>query len=163
MLKPIAPVFVFLALSAGSAQAGGWATAGLAPPPDRIAAEEVWEAQITVLQHGRTPLAGVVPTLTIKRDGEAKTFTAAPTDQTGVYVARVKFPSSGEWRYEVNDGFPTAAGRVHTFGPVQVAARPAGGGSSVWFIAVPVALLAAAAGAVGLRRRSSARPASAPA
>jgi hypothetical protein len=116
---------------AGAAWAGGWATAGVGPPPDGgISAGDTWNAQITILQHGVTPLTGVNPTLTIRNSaGKAVTFPAKPTDKAGVYVAAVKFPSTGDWRYEVYDGFGTYSGaKMHTFGTITVGGE--GGGSS---------------------------------
>ena len=43
---------------AGTASAGGWATAGVSPPPDDPTAGSTWDAKITILQHGQTPLVG---------------------------------------------------------------------------------------------------------
>jgi hypothetical protein len=155
----IALVLVLLTLAAGSAQAGGWATAGLAAPPEGIAAGEVWNARVKLLQHGRTPLEGVKPTVTIRGDGTTKTFAASPTGEPGVYVAHVSFPSGGEWRYEVNDGFTGGVGLVTSFPQLEVAPRAGGGGgTSAWWIALALPALAAA-GALALRRRASGRPA----
>ena len=73
---------------------------------------------ITVLQHGRTPLEDVQPTLTIRNGDATKTFAAKPTGKPGVYAASVTFPSAGQWTYEVNDGFITQ--QPHTFPAVQI-------------------------------------------
>jgi YtkA-like len=121
------------ALAAGPAAAGGWATVGLDSVPGGIRAGEAWTVRLTILQHGRTPLEGVQPELTIsKADGAAdRTFAATPTRQPGVYRASVVFPSAGSWDYVVDDGFSAR----HSFGPVRVAdATGAAGG------AVPVAV-----------------------
>ena len=110
-----------------TASAGGWATVGLTPPPEGIRSGERWLATITVLQHGRTPLVGVQPTLTIREAGGAtRRFRATPTSKDGVYRASVVFPSAGSWRYVVDDDFSAR----HRFAPVEVAqgkAVPAGG------------------------------------
>jgi len=87
-----------------------------------------------VLQHGRTPLDGLKPTLTIRKSpprvtsGVAKgrpttrTFAARPTGSPGVYRARVVFPSAGTWRFEVYDGFVQYNGaRTHRYAPVRIA------------------------------------------
>jgi LPXTG-motif cell wall-anchored protein len=116
---------------AATAWGGGWATAGVGPPPDGgISPGEIWNAEVTILQHGVTPLVGVSPTLTIRNDsGKAITFPAKPTKKPGVYVAAVKFPSAGKWRYEIYDGFGTYGGaKTHTFGPITVGGDT--GGSS---------------------------------
>jgi hypothetical protein len=115
--------------AAGIASAGGWATAGVSPPPDDPTAGSTWDAKITILQHGQTPLMGVIPTLTLKGDGgKREAFEAAPTDEPGVYLAKVKFPAAGSWSYEVDDGFTQyGQAQTHTFGAISVGAASSGG------------------------------------
>jgi hypothetical protein len=152
-------------IPAGVASAGGWATAGVGPPPDGgIGAGDTWNAQVTILQHGQTPLVGVKPTLTIRNDaGKAVTFPAKPTGKPGVYVAKVKFPSAGKWSYEVYDGFTQYGGaKTHTFGAITVGGA-GGGGSS--FPVLPsiggaaLVLLAAAGLLLLIRRQRRTAPA----
>jgi YtkA-like len=159
-MKKILLALVALAVLAPAASGGGFATVGLSSlPADDLKAGGTWSVDLTVLQHGQTPLEGVQPTVTLRSDGGdiAGPFAATPTKQPGVYHAEVRFPSSGTWRYEVNDGFT----QVHTFKPVEVG--PASSPSS--FPAVPVggvalALLLAAALVLFLRRsRSAPQPA----
>lgn len=150
---------------AGVASAGGWATAGVSPPPDGgVGAGDTWNAEVTILQHGKTPLVGVKPTLTIRNDsGKAVTFPAKPTGKPGIYLAKVKFPSAGEWRYEVYDGFGTYGGaKTHTFAAITVGGADSGGSS---FPLLPslggagLALLAAAALVLLIRRQRRTAPA----
>ena len=150
---------------AGTASAGGWATAGVNQPPDDPTAGSTWDARITILQHGQTPLAGVSPTLTlIGEGGKRVTFPAKPTDETGVYVASVKFPSAGSWSYEVYDGFTQYGGaQRHTFGAISVGAA-SGSGSGSDFPTVQVALGVLLALGLGIAllvgmRRNRPRPA----
>ncbi len=120
---------------AGVAAAGGWATVGLSSLPAGVGAGEPWDVELTVLQHGRTPLAGVEPTLTIRNvdSGEKRTFAAKPTDRVGVYAVRVVFPSSGTWAYEVYDGFGEYGGaQTHTFKPVTIAGTGSDGTPLAW-------------------------------
>jgi hypothetical protein len=152
---------------AGVASAGGWATAGVSPPPDGgLGAGDTWNAEVTILQHGQTPLVGVKPTLTIRNDaGKAVTFPAKPTGKPGVYVAKVKFPSGGKWSYEVYDGFTQYGGaKTHTFGAINVGG--AGGGDSSFPVLPSIGgaalVLLAAAGLLLLIRRQR-RTAPAPA
>lgn len=125
---------------AGTASAGCLATVALGPPPAGIAPGETWTAEMTVLQHGRTPLPDAStarPTLTIVNDstGERRTFTAHPTKDPTTFAAAVAFPSAGSWRYEVFDDFTSAGGkpepcaRTHTFPAVAVGGSAAGGGT----------------------------------
>src|SRR5919108_6638876 len=150
----------------GAAAAGGWATAGLAPPGDGIQAGDTWNARVTILQHGRTPLSGVEPTVTIRNDaGKTVTFSALPTGEAGVYEAKVKFPSGGAWSYEVYDGFEQYGGaQRHTFGPVTIEPR-SGNGISFWPILLfglalaAVLVVGAVAWVTRSRQRRSAIPA----
>ena len=139
--------------TAGAAGAGGWATAGLAPPPDDIAPGQTWAADVTVLQHGRTPLEGVQPAVLVTNAGSGKTlrFDAKPTGKPGVYRAHVTFPSGGDWRYAVDDGF----GRTHTFAPFEVAGASSGTSFPLaeTLAGVAVALVAAVALLLFLRRQ----------
>ena len=149
---------------AASAGAGGWATAGLGPPPDDIRAGETWNAEVTILQHGRTPLAGVRPAVVIRnaKTGATKRFRATPTDTAGVYRAQVRFPSGGAWRYEVYDGFTAYGGaKHHTFAPVDVASAAGGDGArDVWVLAgVLLFVLTVPATLLALSRRTRLRPA----
>lgn len=135
--------FAALTLPAVAA-AGGWATAGVQPPPESLGPGDTWKAQITVLQHGNpeTPLSGVEPTLTIKSGSTSKTFKAKPTDKAGVYVAEVVFPSTGKWHYEVHDGFGTYGGaQTHVFAPIEIG--PAGSSDGFPTVSIVAVILAA--------------------
>jgi hypothetical protein len=148
-----------------SAAAGGWATVGLAPP-DGIGPGETWKAELTILQHGVSPLAGVKPRVIVTRGDARRAYAAAPTGKPGVYRAEVVFPTAGTWRYEVDDGFSA----THTFPPVRVggggaktvvaasASTPSrdGGGPDIWLALAAAAgagLIAVLAGAALQRRR----------
>lgn len=147
MKKLLLALAVVTAVAAPLAGAGGWATVGLSSLP----AGERWSVDLTVLQHGRTPLEGVAPVVTITNgNGASQQFTGTPTGEPGVYRANVVFPSPGTWSYEIWDGFT----RTHTFKPVEIAA-PSGGGSFPFLLlgfAVVLALSLAAA-TVAYRRR----------
>jgi hypothetical protein len=141
-----------------AATAGGFATVQLSSLPAGTDAGGTWTPTMTILQHGVTPLDGLLPAVRITdQNGELTTFAAKPTGEPGKYVAEVEFPSAGTWRYEIWDGFS----QTHTYSPVTIGD---GGGSS--FPTVPVAgvVLAAVALAGGLlvalrRRRPGPRPA----
>jgi len=112
---------------AAPAAAGGWASAGLGPPDSGIGAGDTWNAEVTILQHGVTPLVGVSPVVKISKGGETHDFPAAPTGKDGVYLAKVKFPSEGSWTYQVDDGFS----QTHSFAAVQVGPGSGDGGFSI--------------------------------
>jgi hypothetical protein len=132
-----------------SALAGGWATAGLGPPDDGIGPGDTWNAKITILQHGITPLSGVHPTVTIQNGSTSKTFEATATEEPGVYLAKVVFPSAGTWSYSVYDGFTQYGGaKTHGFPNVSIGAGD--GGGSGFPVVTTTALFAALLGAAGL-------------
>jgi len=113
------PLALLLALAAAPpALGGGWATAGLSSTPAGVEPGEPWNVEITVLQHGRTPLAGLVPEVRISSGEETRAFTAMPTGKRGVYRAEVVFPTAGRWTYEVRDGFNNEF--PHTFPAVEI-------------------------------------------
>jgi hypothetical protein len=137
-----------LLIAAPAAHAGGWATAGLSSTPAGTAPGTPWVVDITVLQHGVTPMTDVKPTVTISSGDATKTFAAKPTAKTGVYRASVVFPTAGRWDYEVYDGF---VAEPHTYPAVQIGAAPAaatsddGGPNLLWLVPGIALLLAAAA------------------
>jgi hypothetical protein len=148
---------------AAPATAGGWATAGLGPPDGGLGAGDNWNAQVTIMQHGQTPLVGVQPAVIITNasTGKQLRFEAKPTDQPGVYLAKVKFPSEGTWQYAVYDGFTQYGGqKVHTFAPVQIGPG-SGAGFSIpgWTWGLGLAALGLAAVFLLVRRS---RPQAAP-
>jgi hypothetical protein len=125
----------------GAASAGGWATVGVSSPPTGVGPGETWRPDITILQHGVTPLSGLTPIVTIREQGSgrAQEFIALETAEAGVYEAEVVFPSAGEWNVVVESGFGDS--RL-TFGPEMIAAGPGG--------VVPDSLPALPLAAVGL-------------
>src|SRR5215210_212064 len=145
--------------------AGGWATVGLANLPDGVRAGDAWNAQITVLRHGRTPTDGAKPAVTITNgNGDTKTFPARPANGVGKYVAHVVFPSAGEWRFSIDNGLAATGYGIDattTYAPVTISAPPGGGGG---FPVLPVGLGAFAAAAIAAtlvvvaRRRAAHEP-----
>ena len=123
-MRTFLAVVAAMLVAAPAAAGGGFATVGLGPPDSGIGAGDTWNAEMTILQHGVTPLVGVNPKVTISKGDTTKTFDAVATGKPGVYLAKVEFPSGGEWRYEVNDGFS----QTHGFAPVQVAQGSGDGG-----------------------------------
>jgi hypothetical protein len=108
------------------AGAGGFATAGLSSTPEGTAPGKPWTVDITILQHGRTPLDGLSPRVQISSGDSIREFAAKPTGEAGVYRAAVVFPTAGRWEYTVLDGFNDQM--PHTFPAVRIgdgAASPA--------------------------------------
>jgi hypothetical protein len=169
-----AVVLAALALPA-TASAGGFATVGLSSLPDGTAPGTPWHVTLTILQHGRTPLANLRPTVLItSADGATtRTIAARPAREPGVYTADVVFPNAGVWRYAVNDDFsqvhqfaPVAIGTGAAAGPAPAAASTSGGGGpnvgAALAAAAVAGLLAALLAAALMRRRPAAKPVAAP-
>ncbi|MBA2293707.1 MAG: hypothetical protein H0W16_01105 [Actinobacteria bacterium] len=116
MRKLVLVLVVLGALAPAAALAGGWATVKLSSTPAGTQAGAPWVVDLTVLQHGVTPLAGVEPRVRIAQGTIARSFLARPTKVEGVYRARVVFPRAGTWRWSIWDGFT----RTHTYKAVRV-------------------------------------------
>jgi hypothetical protein len=157
MTRTLFGALVAALMLAGGASAGGFATVQLDSLPSGTAAGGTWSAELTVLQHGRTPLDGLSPTVTIANGTQERVYPAVAAGRPGVYRVEVVFPSAGTWTWKIWDGFS----QTHTYAPVVVAPadRPAGGGVElVWWvagIAAGAALLAAAFAAASVARRRS--------
>jgi hypothetical protein len=157
MKKILLALAVLVAVAAPTAGAGGWATVGLSSLPTGVPPGGKWAVDMTVLQHGATPLEGIAPVLTITNDdgSVSKSFVGAPTDAPGVYRAEVVFPSEGTWSYQVWDDFS----QTHTFRPVEITAPGSGFPLLEVLLAVGAALALAAATVLLLRGRDTAVPA----
>ena len=110
MVRRVLIAVVALLVCAPAAQAGGWATVGLSSTPQGTAPGQAWNVNVTVLQHGLTPLEGVTPLLTIRQGATSQTVKATKTGKPGVYRASVVFPRGGKWTYQIEDGFIHPAG-----------------------------------------------------
>jgi hypothetical protein len=155
----IASALVGLALAANAA-AGGFATVQLSSTPAGTDAGTPWSVDLTVLQHGVTPLDGMEPLITISSGGDETSFPATPTGKPGVYHADVVFPGAGTWAWTIWDGFS----QTHTYAPVQIASGGGAsvggsGGISVWLAGLAgAAALALGAVVIALTAKRRARP-----
>jgi hypothetical protein len=162
-LIALAALVAALAVPAG-AGAGGWATVGFAPLPDDVGPGDTWKPEITILQHGVTPLDGLSPTVTIAGAETSEVFMAVATGEPGKYVANVVFPSAGSYGITIDSTFGDSK---LTYGPVDIRAGGApattggGDGDSVVTVLAAIAAiaLAAAAAAFALVRQRRLRPA----
>jgi hypothetical protein len=164
MKRALLATLIAALLTPAGALAGGWATVGLANPPEDVNAGDKWDAQITVLQHGRTPTDGAKPVLTITNGkGDGKTFPARPAKGVGKYVAHVVFPAAGEWRFSIDNGFSATGYGIDattTYAPVTIGASDDAGGFPMLPVALGavVAVALAAVSAFTLRRRTGREP-----
>lgn len=84
------------------ASAGGWAVITLDDLPLNVAAGEPLKIGFTVLQHGRTPMTDISPTVTasLSTDDEFVVH-AEPEGKPGHYTATLNFPKEGEWQWSI--------------------------------------------------------------
>ena len=159
MRKLLAALAVSLLLPS-AATAGGFATVGLDSPPD---GSRTWRVELTILQHGRTPLYKLHPKVIVERESVRRVFAAEPAGKPGVYRAEVVFPGPGSWHYVVDDDFSA----THSFPPVRVGdgkgdsspveAASTGGGPDIP-LALAVAVAAGLAAALAGRAMRRAHP-----
>lgn len=160
LIRTVAASALVALMLAADAAAGGFATVQLSSTPAGTDAGTPWSVDLTVLQHGITPLDGMEPLITIYNGTTELSFPAAPTGAPGVYHADVVFPEAGEWTWRVWDGFS----QTHTYNPVQVG--PGGGsigagtdGMSIWLAGLAgAAALAVGAAMVVMTARRRSRP-----
>ena len=83
--------------------AGGWAVITLDELPTGVVAGEPLTVGFVVLQHGKTPMDGLDPTITAKlSNSESFMVHAEPDGQPGHYVATLTFPTEGDWNWTVH-------------------------------------------------------------
>lgn len=153
---------------AGGARAGGWSVVVLDEESaligvDRpVGAGAPFTIGFTVLQHGKTPVDGITPRITLTSGaGERVTVFAEAEGGPGHYIATITLPAAGVWEWEVE-----AFGPIATMAPITVAApapapAPAvpAAALALWGALATLAIGLLAAALLALRAR---RPAPAP-
>lgn len=82
--------------------AGGWAVITLDELPTDVSAGEPLTIGFTVLQHGRTPMNGLDPTVTARLLKDEKFVVhAEPDGKPGHYTATLTFPKEGDWNWSI--------------------------------------------------------------
>jgi hypothetical protein len=141
MSRFVLMLLLAFAATAGTAYAGGWATVELDESPSGIVAGEPWRVELTVKQHGITPMSNVSPSVRIDNgEGVVRTFQARPTSRVGTYVAEVTYPTEGTWRTRIFDGFTDAV--PHRLPEMEVPAAGATGSEFPWPQAIAIGFVA---------------------
>jgi len=82
--------------------AGGWAVITLDELPTNVVAGEEFTIGFTVLQHGRTPLTDLTPTIIASLNkGEKIAVIAKEEGELGHYTASLTIPKEGEWNWMI--------------------------------------------------------------
>ena len=85
------------------ALAGGWAVITLDELPAQVNAGQQFSVGFTVLQHGRTPIKELSPTISARHTatGESIIVEAKPEGEIGHYTATLTLPSAGMWDWSI--------------------------------------------------------------
>lgn len=82
--------------------AGGWAVITLDELPSNVMAGKQLTVGFTVLQHGKTPMTNLEPTVTLRSpSGEEIIVNAEAEGEAGHYTATLLFPDEGEWEWSI--------------------------------------------------------------
>jgi hypothetical protein len=141
---------------AASVLAGGWATVTVSDPPAEPTAGSTTTLDLTVLQHGVTPVSWLAITV-VATNAETGATVAGPakaSGATGHYTVSLTFPTEGSWTiaYASND-LLMEGGQELAVAPAVVAATSSVATSPVVdgaMLAVLLVLVAGFLGAFGL-------------
>jgi hypothetical protein len=99
-------LFAALALTfstVATALAGGWAVTTLDALPTTLEANQPYRIGFTIRQHGQTPYPGADSSIRLTApDGTVQVFPARAEGSVGHYVAELRFPTAGAFRWEVD-------------------------------------------------------------
>lgn len=99
---PIGLAFILALVSSVPALAGGWAVISLDRLPSGVVVGEPVIVGFTVLQHGRTPMTDLEPTITATLSKvEQFVVNAKVEGKPGHYTATLTFPAAGEWNWSI--------------------------------------------------------------
>ena len=152
---------------AGAVRAGGWSVVVLDKESALIGVDRPVDAGapftigFTVLQHGKTPVDGLTPRVTLtSAAGERLTFFAEGEGGPGHYIVAITLPDAGVWEWEVEAFGPIAVMAPITVAAPAPAAAPAAPAPALalWgaLAALAIALLAVALLALRGRRTAAA-------
>lgn len=114
------------------ALAGGWSVVVLDQASASLAAGELtagapFTIGFTVLQHGKHPVDGLSPriTLTPQDGGETITVLAEAASGPGRYQAQILLPAAGAWAWQIDAfGPPATLAPLRVVAPAPTAAAP---------------------------------------
>ena len=139
--------------------AGGWAVITLDELPLNVIAGEPVAISFTVLQHGRTPMLDLHPTITARAaSAEPMVISAEPDGKPGHYAATLTFPKEGNWEWSIQAftmDQPMPALKVASANPASAPSTSQSESTPSWLLPGLLAFGIAVAGLVfAFRRRS---------
>ena len=129
MRKLLVFIAVALGLAGGlpaTSSAGGWVVVSLDSLP-AVHADEDTEVGFTVLRHGVTPEQSDDLVIVARGPGGEHRFEATQQGAAGHYVATVRLPDAGAYRWELTGEFVAA-----DLGTFEVTGAPGGGSPWTW-------------------------------
>jgi cytochrome c2 len=82
--------------------AGGWAVIELDELPTNVVAGEPLTVGFNVLQHGKSPMVGLRPTITATLEKDSKfVVDTVPNGKPGHYTGTFTFPKDGDWNWYI--------------------------------------------------------------
>ena len=150
-------VLTLSALSTIPAWGGGWAVVTLDALPASPHAGEALSVGFTVLQHGRTPLAGLSPRIvaTHAESSERVQVEAIDEGALGHYAATLVLPSAGSWDWTIRAFGDVAEPmpRIRVASAASVSPQPLAGPVAPWVLGVAAAALSVGGIVLAFRRR----------
>lgn len=104
LIRSLLIVAALLTSGVSSAMAGGWAVITVDELPTAITVGQPISIGFTVRQHGQTLRSDLKPIVRFNRADAQEAFqvTAQRQGNDGHYVAEIKFPSAGQWDWQVD-------------------------------------------------------------
>ena len=137
-------VLTLSALSTIPAWGGGWAVVTLDALPASPHAGEALSVGFTVLQHGRTPLAGLSPRIvaTHAESSERVQVQAIDEGALGHYAATLVLPLAGSWDWTIRAFGDVAQPmpQIRVTPAISVAPQPLTGPVAPWVFGIAAAL-----------------------
>ena len=138
---------------AASVLAGGWATVTINDPPAEPTAGSTTSLDLTVLQHGVTPVSWLTITVvaTNAETGATVASQAKPSGPTGHYTVSLTLPTEGSWAisYASTDLVMEGSQELAVAAPVVVPASTSAAASPVVDGAMLTVLLVLVVGFIG--------------
>ncbi len=161
------PLAVVASLAfAASVLAGGWATVTITDPPAEPTAGGTTTLDLTVLQHGVTPVSWLAITVvaTNAETGATVAGQATASGATGHYTVSLTFPTEGSWTISyasqdlVMEGSQELAVAPAVVAASSAAASPVADGAMLAVLAVLVVGFLGAFGVMVIHDRRKDRP-----
>ena len=104
---------------------GGWATITVEDLPEHVTAGRPVSLEVTVRQHGVTPLSGLEPQVEARGPGTPLRAMATSAGAAGRYRTTLTLPEPGDWTVTIHSGFGNSKVTLLPIAAVAPGAAPA--------------------------------------